>query len=144
MRDLTGTASFVLILFVAASTVPASAEACKGSDAPTPELRHYDATATRPLPDTDAVINTHLPWGQPACPKLLPNREYVLCYTAAQRVPLCAAHETRREDGVNRTGVSGYTTLRLREIIQWRRTDGTQPILPRRERGGRQRDDNIT
>ena len=58
MRDLTGTASFVLILFVAASTVPASAEACKGSDAPTPELRHYDATATRPLPEVAAIITT--------------------------------------------------------------------------------------
>jgi endonuclease G len=88
-----------MLLVLATNTY---AEVCKGSKVPKVELRRYDATAKRPLPNVEAIISTHLPWGQPACPILLPQREYVLCYASTQRVPLWAAYELQGDDVVNR------------------------------------------
>jgi len=102
MRKRRGLGSRVWLVLILLSVDPAWTEVCKGSKAPKAELRRYDATAKRPLPDVAAVISTHLPWGQPACPMLLPQWEYVLCYTTVQRVPLWAAYELRREDVVSR------------------------------------------
>jgi endonuclease G len=39
----------------------------------------------------------------PECPKLLPGREYILCYTPAQRVALWAAYQLRAEEVISAT-----------------------------------------
>jgi DNA/RNA endonuclease G (NUC1) len=83
-------------------TGPAWAEVCKGSGVPKAELRRYDAKVTISQRDVEAALATHLPWGQPACPTLLPNREYVLCYAPTHRVALWAAYELRGQDVVTR------------------------------------------
>ncbi len=84
-------------------TGTAWAEVCKGSKVPKAELQRYDAQATLSAADAELALRTHLPWGQPACPKLLPGREYILCYTRTHRVALWAAYELRGQDVVNRS-----------------------------------------
>jgi endonuclease G, mitochondrial len=90
-----------LILFLSL-LASASAEVCKGSKVPKTELRRYDAKATLSRQEAETSLATHLPYGQPACPKLLPGREYILCYASAQRTALWAAYELRGEDVRNR------------------------------------------
>ena len=81
---------------------PAFAEVCKGSRVPKAELRRYDATARLSQREAETALATHLPYGQPACPTLLPGREYILCYTAAHRTALWAAYTLRGEEVVHR------------------------------------------
>ena len=87
--------ALLLVLFLVGSV---SAEVRKGSKVPQAELHRYDAQATLPPSDVAQAIATHLPWGQPACPTLLPGREYVLCYTTDHRTALWAAYELRGQD----------------------------------------------
>lgn len=87
----------LLLLFTGA----AWAEVCKGSKVPKAEREQYDAQATLSPAEEQQAIQTHLPWGQPACPKLLPNREYIVCYTPTARVALWAAYQLRAEDVVS-------------------------------------------
>jgi hypothetical protein len=56
------------------------AEVCKGSRVPKADLAQYDAKTILSPADQDTALQTHLPYGPPNCPKLLPQREYVLCY----------------------------------------------------------------
>ena len=86
----------LLLLALLLLAAPAFAEVCKGSRVPRAELAHYDGEATLAPQEIETALNTHLPYGQPACPKLLPGREYVLCYTLDQRTSLCASASTRR------------------------------------------------
>lgn len=51
----------------------------------TPSLRRR-GEPPRPA-EVDAALAIHLPFGQPACPKLLPGREYILCYTPVHPWP---------------------------------------------------------
>lgn len=51
------------------------AEVCKGSKVPKADLAHYDAQAILSPADRDAALQTHLPYGQPACHRLLSQRE---------------------------------------------------------------------
>ena len=44
------------------------------------------------------AIQTHLPFGTPACPKLLPEREYILCYDPVARIGLWAGYRLRAAD----------------------------------------------
>jgi len=76
-----------LLLWVGA----AWAEVCKGSKVPKTELRRYDAKATLSQNQIAAALATHLPYGQPGCPRLLPSREYILYYIAGHRTALWAA-----------------------------------------------------
>jgi endonuclease G len=94
-------ARFVCILLVGLllfSVDAALAEVCKGSKVPKAELRRYDAHATLSQQETEAALATHLPYGQPACPKLLPGQEYILCYSPDHRTALWAAYELRGQD----------------------------------------------
>jgi DNA/RNA endonuclease G (NUC1) len=76
----------------------ACAEVCKGSKVPKAELRRYDATAALSQREAETALATHLPWGRPSCPTLLPGREYILCYTTAHRTALWAAYTLRAEE----------------------------------------------
>ncbi len=97
----------VLLLFLAGS---AWAEVCKGSKVPKAEREQYDAQATLSVAEAQQAIQTHLPWGQPTCPKLLPNREYIVCYTPTHRVALWAAYQLRAEDVVSATRRDAFRT----------------------------------
>jgi len=90
--------SVLLLGLLPFSMDAALAELCKGSKVPKAELRQYDAQATLSQQEAEAALTTHLPYGQPACPKLLPGREYILCYTTDHRTALWAAYELRAQD----------------------------------------------
>jgi endonuclease G len=81
---------------------PAWAEVCKNNRIPKAKLRGYDAEATLSQREVEAALASHLPWGQPACPKLLPSREYILCYTPAHRAALWAAYQLTAADVMTR------------------------------------------
>lgn len=81
-------AALVLLFLFAGS---AWAEVFKGSKVPKAEREQYDAQTTLSPTKAELALKTHLPWGQPTCPNLLPSREYVLCYTPTHRVALWAA-----------------------------------------------------
>jgi DNA/RNA endonuclease G (NUC1) len=83
-------------------TGPTAAEVCKGNKVPKAELRRYDAKVTLSQREVEAALATHLPFGQPACPTLLPGREYILCYASAHRTALWAAYTLRGEEVVTR------------------------------------------
>ena len=89
----------VLLLLLFAGS--AWAEVCKGSKVPKAERERYDAQATLSPAEEEQALKTHLPWGQPACPKLLPNREYIVCYTPTARLALWAAYQLRAEDVIS-------------------------------------------
>ncbi len=74
------------------------AEVCKGSKIPRAELREYDAHAELTPAEQAAALRTHLPWGQPACPKLLPSQAYIVCYDPHAKIGLWAAYELKAED----------------------------------------------
>ncbi|HWU36650.1 MAG TPA: hypothetical protein VN203_03325 [Candidatus Acidoferrum sp.] len=67
-----------LLLFLSVGF--AFAEVCKGSKVPKVGLAQYDGQAILSLADQDAALQTHPPYGQPACPRLVLQREYILCY----------------------------------------------------------------
>jgi DNA/RNA endonuclease G (NUC1) len=81
-----------LLLLFAGS---AWAEICDLKNVSRADLPQYDARVRLSPSERDAAIKTHLPWGEPACPKLLPNREYILYYSVTYRIPLWAAYELR-------------------------------------------------
>jgi DNA/RNA endonuclease G (NUC1) len=92
---------YLALTFVLLLTSAAYAEVCKHSKIPKAEREQYDAQATLSSAEEQQAIQTHLPWGQPACPKLLPNREYIVCYTPTARVALWAAYQLKAEDVVS-------------------------------------------
>jgi hypothetical protein len=61
----------VLLLFLAA---PAWAEVCQGGAISRSQLAEYATHATLTPDEQATALATHLPYGQPACPKLLPGR----------------------------------------------------------------------
>lgn len=92
----------VLLVMLLLWAGAAWAEVLKNSKVPKTELRRYDATATLSHWEIETASATHLPYGQPACPRRLPGREYVRCYTRNQRAALWAASELRDQDAVTR------------------------------------------
>ena len=84
------------ILFLLGTT--AFAEVCKGSKVPKADLAQYDAQVILSPTDQEAALQSHLPFGQPACPKLLPQQEYILCYDPVNRVALWAAYMLTTDD----------------------------------------------
>lgn len=97
----------VFLLTVASS---AWAEVCKGSKVPRTELAENDAQAVLSQDEQGDALQTHLPFGQPACPHLLPEREYILCYDPADRVALWAAYKLRAEDLVSAERLDAFRT----------------------------------
>jgi len=74
------------------------AEVCKGSKVPKADHAQYDAQAVLSPADQDAALQAHLPYGQPTCPKLLPQQEYILCFDPVNRVALWAAYKLTAND----------------------------------------------
>jgi len=87
--------ALVVLLLLATS---ASAEVCKGSKVPKTDLAQYDVQAVLSPVDQDTALQAHLPYGQPSCPKLLPQQEYILCFDPVNRVALWAAYKLTVED----------------------------------------------
>ena len=98
LRGIQYAVALVLLLVITGS---AWAEVCKDSKVPKAEREQYDAQATLSPAEEEQAIKTRLPWGQPACPNLLPNREYIVCYTAKFRVALWAGYQLRAEDVIS-------------------------------------------
>jgi len=85
----------LLVVLLAAA---ASAEVCRGSKIPAAELREYDAQAELTPAAQDAALRTHLPWGQPACSRLLPSVAYVVCYDPVAKLALWASYQLNADD----------------------------------------------
>ena len=68
------------IVLLSLALSPSWAEVCKGSKVPKADLAQYDAQAVLSPANQEAALQTHLPYGQPSCPKLLPQQEYILCF----------------------------------------------------------------
>jgi DNA/RNA endonuclease G (NUC1) len=106
LKGVRSVAVAVLLLLVGS----AWAEVCPGAKVPKAEREQYDAQATLSATESELALKTHLPWGQPACPKLLPAREYILCYSPASRLALWAAYQLRAEDVVSATRRDAFRT----------------------------------
>ena len=87
----------VLGLLVAFAS-PAWAEVCNGSKVKKADLTVYDQAVVLSQAESDQAIQTHLPYGTPQCPKLLPHREYIVCYDLDHRVPRWAAYTLTSAD----------------------------------------------
>ena len=98
MRTRSGARAGWALVFLLSLLTAASAEVCKGSKVPRALLADYDAQASLSATDQETALQTHLPYGQPACPKLLPQREYILCYDPVTRVALWAAYKLIADD----------------------------------------------
>lgn len=92
------TAALLPILLLILMTSSAWAEICKSSRIPRAELTQHDAQVELSPAEVDAALQIHLPWGQPACPRLLPQQEYILCYDPVNRVTLWAAYKLKAEE----------------------------------------------
>jgi endonuclease G len=92
-RQILITVSVLLLTFS-----PAWAEICKGPKVPKTDLAQYDAQVALSLADQATALQTHLPYGQPSCPKLLPQQEYILCFDPVNRIALWAAYKLTAED----------------------------------------------
>jgi len=87
----------VLGLLVAFAS-PAWAEVCNGSKVKKADLTVYDQAVVLSQAESDQAIQTHLPYGTPQCPRLLPHREYIVCYDLDHRVPRWAAYTLTSAD----------------------------------------------
>lgn len=105
-RAIAGWALALLVILSAA----ASAEVCKGSKVPKADLAQYDAQAVLSPSDQEAALQKHLPYGQPACPKLLPQREYILCFDPENRVALWAGYKLTAADVVSAERLDAFRT----------------------------------
>lgn len=110
MRRLNDTHPLVALLLLLAFAGAAWAEVCKGSTVPKAELAQYDAQAIVSPAEEAEAVQTHLPWGEPECPRRLVQREYVICYTPLARVPVWAAYRLRAEHVVPRARRDAFRT----------------------------------
>jgi DNA/RNA endonuclease G (NUC1) len=97
----TRTTRLLPFLFLILMTGSAWAEVCKGSRIPRAELPRLDAHVELSPAELDTALQAHLPWGQPACPRLLPQQEYILCYDPVNRITLWAAYKLKSEEVVS-------------------------------------------
>ncbi|MFI5342529.1 MAG: DNA/RNA non-specific endonuclease [Candidatus Methylomirabilales bacterium] len=74
------------------------------------KLAEYDGKVTLSAPEREATLQTHLPWGAPACPTLLPQQAYIVCYSPEGRVALWAAYRLRAEDLVSAERKDAFRT----------------------------------
>ena len=101
---------WLTIVVLALVTGSAWAEVCKGSKVKQADLAQYDQEVNLSQAEVDTALETHLPFGQPACPRLLPQREYILCYDPDQRLTLWAGYLLRAEDLVKATRLDAFRT----------------------------------
>jgi len=104
-------ALFVLLLLVAAA--PAWAEYCKSQGSPRipkSEIGTYDAAAFLSTTEIMASEAKHLPWGRPACSRVLFHVEYVLCYDVDRKVALWASYRLEAADVVDAQRVNAFRT----------------------------------
>ena len=102
---------FVLLLLVAAA--PAWAEYCKSQGSPRipkSEIGTYDAAAFLSTTEIMASEAKHLPWGRPACSRVLFHVEYVLCYDVDRKVALWASYRLKAADVVDAQRVNAFRT----------------------------------
>src|SRR6266702_538104 len=83
-----------LVLVFAAT---AAADVCLNHQVPKAERDAADQLLDLSETEQAEAIQNHLPFGTPPCPKLLPEREYVLCYDPVNRVGLWAGYRLRAE-----------------------------------------------
>jgi len=101
----------VLLLLVAAA--PAWAEYCKSQGSPRipkSEIGTYDAAAFLSTTEIMASEAKHLPWGRPACSRVLFHVEYVLCYDVDRKVALWASYRLEAADVVDAQRVNAFRT----------------------------------
>jgi len=101
---------FFIVVLLFGLTGSAWAEVCKGSKVPRATLAEYDGKVTLSATEREAAIQTHLPWGAPACPTLLPHQAYIVCYSPEARVALWAAYGLRAEDLVSAERKDAFRT----------------------------------
>ena len=111
LRSLRRVTLLVLLLVVAAG--PGWAEYCKSQGSPRipkSQIGPYDAAA---LLSTTQIIDSeakHLPWGRPACSRILFHIEYVLCYDVDRKVALWASYRLEAADVVDANRVNAFRT----------------------------------
>ena len=84
------------LLLVASGS--AWAEVCSGSKVKKADLVVFDQAVELTQPERTTALQTHLPFGIPPCPKLLVQREFVVCYDLTHRVPQWAAYTLTSAD----------------------------------------------
>src|SRR5713226_2218298 len=89
---------WVALALVLVVTSSAWAEVCKGSKVKKADLAVYDQGVELTQTERNTAIQTHLPYGTPPCPKLLAQREYLVCYDLTHRVPQWAAYKLSSAD----------------------------------------------
>ncbi len=99
--------ALLIVLLLAAF---ASAEVCKGSKIPAATLRAYDAEANLTPAAQQTALTTHLPWGQPACPTLLPSVAYVVCYDPGAKIALWASYRLTADDLIHTQRADAFRT----------------------------------
>jgi len=99
--------ALVLLLAFAATT---AAEVCPNPQVPKAQRDAADQLLV--LSETEQVeaIQNHLPFGTPQCSKLLPEREYILCYDPVNRVGLWAGYRLRAEDVITAQRRNAFRT----------------------------------
>ncbi len=101
----------LLPLFLVLSlTAAAWAEVCKGNKVPKAELAGHDQQLTLTDAERDRALETHGAWGTARCPRLLSQREYLVCYDPDNRVALWVSYQLRREDVVQRDRRDAFRT----------------------------------
>lgn len=101
-------AGILLGAMLSAATAPP--EVCKGSKVSKTLLKKYDAKATLSQSGIAAAIAEHLPFGAPACAKLLVLKWYVVCYDAQKRIPQWVAYKLDSRNIVQRTRKDAFRT----------------------------------
>jgi endonuclease G, mitochondrial len=96
----------VLLAFIL--TGDGFAEICRGSRIRKAQLLEYDQLVSLTSADIEKAKQDHAPFGMPACSKLLPQREYLVCYDPERRVASWVSYTLRREDIVDRDRLDAF------------------------------------
>lgn len=96
------------LLLVFAAT--AAAEVCPNPQVPKAQRDAADQLLLLSETEQAEAIQTQLPFGTPPCPRLLPEREYILCYDPVNRVGLWAGYRLRAEDVITAQRRNAFRT----------------------------------
>jgi len=88
------------------------AEVCPGSKVTKANLTTFDHHLADGLSTTEttAAIARHLPFGQPACDRLLVLAAYVVCYDVGNRIPAWVAYELTSSDVITKDRRDAFRT----------------------------------
>jgi DNA/RNA endonuclease G (NUC1) len=84
------------------------AEICPGSRIKKAKLDEYDQLSFLTSAEESQAQKQHAPWGIPTCPRLLPQREYIVCYDTERRVALWVSYTLKRSDIVPRVRLDAF------------------------------------